>query len=234
LWTKDEIDLRAQGAFAMRGYSIGGYGSITTNRVIAAVCSELFGLSVQAYPKYGAEKKGMPTMYFLAVAPSHIESHQELKDVDFIAINDINVFQRENPLDGLSKNGAIFLQTHHDSAEKIWADLPAKVKTEITKKHYRLYGLDATAIARDVARTPDLINRMQGIVLLGVFLKVTPMARERGFDDEKLLNSMEKIIAKQFGKRGQKAIEDNMTCIRRGFSELIEVTPQVEEYAHHV
>src|SRR5574341_1769610 len=91
-WAEEELNVQAEGYFAMRGYSIGGFGSITTNKIIAAVCSEVFGLSVQAYPKYGAEKKGMPTMYFLAAAPKHIETHQELKRVDFIAINDVNVF----------------------------------------------------------------------------------------------------------------------------------------------
>jgi pyruvate-ferredoxin/flavodoxin oxidoreductase len=224
-----EIDTRSTGSFAMRGYSIGGFGSIATNRVIASVCSELFNMSVQAYPKYGAEKKGMPTMYFMAAGPSHIETHQELKDVDFVAINDVNVFLRGNPLNGLSQSGGIFLQTQHALAEDIWAELPEKYKEIIRTNGYRLYGLDAMSIARTVARSAELINRMQGIVLLGVFLRVTPLARIRGLNEDDLLGGMEKILTKTFGKRGSKAIEDNMTCIRRGFHEVVSIAPMYQE-----
>jgi pyruvate-ferredoxin/flavodoxin oxidoreductase len=52
-----ELDARPHGAFSMRGHSIGGYGSVTTNRIIAAVVGSLSGLKVQAYPLYGSRKK---------------------------------------------------------------------------------------------------------------------------------------------------------------------------------
>ncbi len=232
-WEEEELDIRPEGYFAMRGYSIGGYGSITTNKVIATVCAELFGLSVQAYPKYGAEKKGMPTMYFLATAGKHIESHQELQLVDFVAINDVNVFHRGNPLAGLQDGGAVFLQTQQKTAETIWAELPESAREEMCAKKIRLYGLDATAIAHDVAHTPDLVNRMQGIVLLGVFLKVTPLAAKRGLSEEEVLADIEKIIRKYFGKRGEQAVEDNMTCIKKGFHEAIEVPISQQESAQY-
>ncbi|MDH4248626.1 MAG: 2-oxoacid:acceptor oxidoreductase family protein, partial [Deltaproteobacteria bacterium] len=61
LEAEEAPDVRPEGSFSMRGYSIGGYGSVTTNKIIATVASELFGLHVQAYPKYGSEKKGLPT-----------------------------------------------------------------------------------------------------------------------------------------------------------------------------
>lgn len=41
----------------MRGHSIGGYGSVTTNKVIATIVGDLFGLHVQAYPTYGSVGK---------------------------------------------------------------------------------------------------------------------------------------------------------------------------------
>ncbi|HYX67867.1 MAG TPA: transketolase C-terminal domain-containing protein, partial [Terriglobales bacterium] len=51
-------DVRPAGAFSLRGHSVGGFGSVTTNKVIAAVASDLFDLYAQAFPKYGSEKKG--------------------------------------------------------------------------------------------------------------------------------------------------------------------------------
>ena len=61
-------DVRTPGSFSMRGHSVGGYGSVTTNKVIATIAGEVFGLDVQAYPKYGSEKKGLPTTYYLTIA----------------------------------------------------------------------------------------------------------------------------------------------------------------------
>lgn len=230
----EELDVRNEGYFAMRGYSIGGFGSITTNKVIASVCHDLFGMSVQAYPKYGAEKKGMPTMYFLAAAELHIETHQELHRVDFVAINDANVFHRTNPLTGLADGGAVFLQTPYTDCEKILAELPQWAQNEMRERKIRLFGLDATAIARKVARTADLINRMQGIVLLGVFLKVTPLAQKHGMGEGSVLDEVETIVRKYFGKRGEQAVEDNMVCIKRGFTELIDVMASQKESASYV
>ena len=56
------------GAFSLRGHSIGGFGSVTTNKLVATLVGELFGLYVQAYPRYGSEKKGLPTTYYLTIA----------------------------------------------------------------------------------------------------------------------------------------------------------------------
>lgn len=233
-WEEEEADIRMPGYFAMRGYSIGGYGSITTNKIIATMCAEMFGLHVQAYPKYGAEKKGMPTMYFLAAAPRHIESHQELNRVNFVAINDINVFLTGNPLKGLSDGGSVFLQTNLSDSEKIWNQLPSSAREEIARKKIKLYALDATSIARQVARNADLILRMQGIVLLGVFLRATPLASDRGLDAEEILKKVETLVRKYFGKRGEKAVEDNMTCIKRGYEEVIEVSQELQRSVQNV
>ena len=64
-------------------------GSVTTNKVIATLLANL-GLQVQAYPKYGSEKKGLPTTYYLTIAEEPIRLHSELNQVEFIPVNDLN------------------------------------------------------------------------------------------------------------------------------------------------
>ena len=66
-------------SFALRGHSIGGLGSITTNKLLATVMGEVFGKHVQAYPRYGSEKKGLPTSYSLTIADEPIRGHGELR-----------------------------------------------------------------------------------------------------------------------------------------------------------
>ena len=111
----------APGSFSMRGHSVGGYGSVTTNKVIATIAGEVFGMDVQAYPKYGSEKKGLPTTYYLTIAKEHIRVHSELEHVEFIPLNDVNAFNLENPLAGLSQNGMVFVQSQKTDPAEVWA-----------------------------------------------------------------------------------------------------------------
>jgi pyruvate-ferredoxin/flavodoxin oxidoreductase len=56
----DDPDVRTPGSFSMRGHSVGGYGSVTTNKVIATIAGEVFGMDVQAYPNTDRRRKGCP------------------------------------------------------------------------------------------------------------------------------------------------------------------------------
>jgi pyruvate-ferredoxin/flavodoxin oxidoreductase len=222
-------DVRPQGAFSMRGYSVGGFGSVTTNKVIATLVAELFGLQVQAYPKYGSEKKGLPTNYYLTVAHEHIRTHCELEHVEFVALNDFNAFYYANPFSGLAEGGALFVDTRRESPQELWADIPEYAKKVIRERRIRLYGLDTVRIARSVATAPDLVQRMQGIALLGVFLRITPFREEARISEEQLFSGVEKYLRKYFGRRGEAVIRDNMEVVRRGYHEVFEVPRQLME-----
>ena len=103
---QEDPDLRPPGAFSMRGHSVGGFGSVTTNKVIATIGGQVFGKDVQAYPKYGSEKKGLPTTYYLTIADSHIYSHSELQHVDLVVLNGIPVV-RGGRFDAASRAGQV-------------------------------------------------------------------------------------------------------------------------------
>lgn len=216
-------DVRPKGAFSMRGHSVGGYGSVTTNKIIATIASDLFGLWVQAYPKYGSEKKGLPTTYFLTVAPERVRTHCELKRVDFVPLNDVNAFNLGNPLAGLTEGGTVFIQSPHTDPAEVWAGIPPYAKEIIRNQRLRVLALDTVRIAREVATSPDLVQRMQGIVLLGIFLRATPFVAQRGLSQDEVFAAVEKSIRKYFGKRGEQVVQDNLTCVRRGYSEVFEV-----------
>jgi pyruvate-ferredoxin/flavodoxin oxidoreductase len=220
-------DVRSAGSFSMRGHSVGGYGSVTTNKVIATIAGEVFGMDVQAYPKYGSEKKGLPTTYYLTVAKQHIRVHSELAHVEFVVLNDVNAFNLENPLAGLSRKGMVFVQSHHTEPAEIWASVPAWARLELTEKEARLYALDMVGIAREVSSRADLQQRMQGIVLLGVFLRVTPFQRDLNLPEESVFAGVEKSLRKYFGRRGERVVQDNLFAVQRGYHEVIEVPAAV-------
>jgi len=216
-------DVRSPGSFSMRGHSVGGYGSVTTNKVIATIAGEVFGMDVQAYPKYGSEKKGLPTTYYLTIAKEHIRVHSELEHVEFIPLNDINAFNLENPLTGLAQNGMVFVQSQRTDPAEIWNAIPLWARKELVEKNARLFALDTVKIAREVSSLADLQQRMQGIVLLGVFLRVTPFQAEHAISEEVLFQGVEKSLRKYFGKRGEQVVRDNLKAVSRGYREVIEV-----------
>jgi pyruvate-ferredoxin/flavodoxin oxidoreductase len=219
-------DLRPKGAYSMRGHSVGGYGSVTTNKVIASLVEEIFGLNVQAFPKYGSDKKGLPTTYYLTVAPGPIREHSELVYVDFVPVNDTNAFAHSDPLLGLREGGVLFVQSRAASDAELWEALPDHARELIARRKIRVLYLDTAAIAHELAATPDLAVRMQGIVLLGVFLRAVPFVREKGLTDEQLFASVGKALEKYFGRRGAKVVEANLAAVKRGYLEVREVAAQ--------
>lgn len=216
-------DVRPKGAFSMRGHSVGGYGSVTTNKIIATLLEDIFKLQVQAYPKYGSEKKGLPTTYYLTAAKEKIRTHCELTHVEFVPMNDVNAFNLGNPLAGLSEGGMIFIQSDKVNPADVWNEIPSYAKKIIKDKKIKVYFLDTVKIAREVAPSPDLEQRMQGIVLLGIFLKVTPFREEYGLSEEELFKGVGKSIRKYFGKRGEKVVQANLEAVKRGYYEVMEV-----------
>jgi pyruvate-ferredoxin/flavodoxin oxidoreductase len=223
LEVKEDPDLRPTGGFSMRGHSVGGFGSVTTNKVIATIGGQVFGKDVQAYPKYGSEKKGLPTTYYLTIADSHIFTHSELEHVNLAVLNDTNAILSGDPLTGLVEGGAVFMQSAYTDAADVWRRIPEHHKRTIRDKKIRVYYIDMVKIARAVASEADLEMRMQGIVLLGAFLKLTPYAKDSGMSDEEVYGGVEKALRKYFGKRGDRVVQDNLNCVKRGYSEMQEI-----------
>jgi pyruvate-ferredoxin/flavodoxin oxidoreductase len=190
---------------------------------MATIVADLFDLYVQAYPKYGSEKKGLPTTYYLTISPEPIKTHTELEFVEFVPLNDINAFNLANPLNGLQKKGLLFVQTNKIEANDIWSDFPKWAQDKIRKDNINVLALDMVKVAKEVSSKPDLRQRMQGIVLLGVFLQATPYYKKSGLTENDLMQGVEKSIRKYFGKRGEQVVQDNLNAVRRGFTEVIKI-----------
>ncbi|HLW67736.1 MAG TPA: 2-oxoacid:acceptor oxidoreductase family protein [Gemmataceae bacterium] len=219
----EDPDLRPKGGFSMRGHSVGGFGSVTTNKVIATIAGNVFGKDVQAYPKYGSEKKGLPTTYYLTIGDSHILMHSELEHIDLLCINDPTAMLNPLTLDGLQPNGAVFMQSPYTDPKEVWDHIPKNVQEAVREKKARVFFCDMVKIAREMASEADLQMRMQGIVLLGAFLKLTPYAKQSDMTDEQVYAGVEKALRKYFGKRGDRVVQDNLNCVKRGYGDMKEI-----------
>jgi pyruvate-ferredoxin/flavodoxin oxidoreductase len=222
------IDIRPPGAFSLRGHSIGGFGSVTTNKLIATIVGEMFDKRVQAYPRYGSEKKGLPTTYYLTIADGPIRTHGELDQVDLVPVHDVSAFGIGDPLAGLVDGGTLFLQSTLTDAVSIWTSIPPMVRAELVQRRIRVTALDTARLARARSPQPDLVLRMQGIALVGVFLRVTPFAATAGLDREALLGAVGDRLRRFFGKRGPKVIAANLALIAESYDGLIDVTSALD------
>jgi pyruvate-ferredoxin/flavodoxin oxidoreductase len=220
----EPVDLRPAGAYSLRGHSIGGFGSVTTNKLVATLSGELFGKQVQAYPRYGSEKKGLPTTYYLTIADEPIRLHAELDRVEFVPLHDVSAFGLGDPLAGLADGGDVFIQSHLTDPEAIWASIPASFRAEILARRIRVTALDTAGLARRHAPRPELQVRMQGVALVGVFLRVSPFAARAGLDRAGLLDAVREQLGRFFGKRGAAVVDANLEVIAEAFDDLIDVT----------
>lgn len=216
-------NLMPKGATTVRFHSIGGWGAITTGKNLAMTLYDLLGFDIKANPKYGSEKKGQPTTYYLSAAPEPIRINCEYFFVDVVLSPDPNVFKHTNALAGLKKNGCFIIQSEKNSPEEVWADIPKHYQKIIIDNEIHIYYIDGFKIAREEATDPELQLRMQGIAFQGAFFAASPLMKTAGLDEKNLLKAIEDQLQHKFGAKGQRVVDDNMRVVKRGFTEVREI-----------
>ncbi|WP_053405808.1 2-oxoacid:acceptor oxidoreductase family protein [Persicobacter sp. CCB-QB2] len=220
-------NLMPKGAVTVRFHSVGGWGAITTGKNLAMTLFDLLGYDIKANPKYGSEKKGQPTTYYLAAAPEPIRINCEYYFVDVVLSPDPNVFKHTNALAGLKKGGSFIIQSDKTTAEEVWADIPTHYQKMIVDQEIRVFYIDGFKIAREEATDPELQLRMQGIAFQGAFFNASPLMEKTGLTDETLLKAINDQLQYKFGSKGQRVVDDNMRVVKRGFDEVYEL-PRME------
>ena len=217
-------NLMPNGAIAVRFHSVGGWGAITTGKNLAMTLFDLLGYYIKANPKYGSEKKGQPTTYYLSAAPEPIKVNCEYFYVDVVLSPDPNVFNHTNALAGLKEGGVFILQGDQPTPEAMWASIPAHYRQIIVDKKIKLFYLDAFKIAREEASDPELQLRMQGIAFQGAFFKASPVMGQAGLEENALLAAIESQLQHKFGGKGARVVADNMRVVKRGF-DIVQLVP---------
>ena len=226
-------NLMPAGATTVRFHSIGGWGAITTGKNLAMTLFELLGYDIKANPKYGSEKKGQPTTYYLSAAPEPIRINCEYFFVDVVLSPDPNVFKHTNALAGLKKGGCFIIQSDKTNADDVWDGIPKQYQKVILDHDIHVYFIDGFKIAREEATDPELQLRMQGIAFQGAFFAASPLMESAGLNEKELLKAIEDQLQHKFGAKGQRVVDDNMRVVKRGFTEVREITRKVLKEVEH-
>jgi len=232
--------LLPEGAVAVRFHSVGGWGAITTGKNLGAILGDLNDLlferdhltdelgnpkeviHVSANPKYGSEKKGAPTSYFMVAAKDRIRVNCDLRHVTVVLCCDPKAFTHTNPLDGMQEGGCLVWESDVDG-ERAWQNLPIWARKQIIEKKIRVFTLPGFDIARKATDRADLQLRMQGNAFLGAFFAVSPMLQEFGITQEQYREVVHKQYVKKFGKLGDAVVQSNMEVMTQGFERVKEI-----------
>ena len=238
--SRDTPSLLPNGAIAVRFHSIGGWGMITTGKNLGSIIGDLGTfiseqspayddegqllekINVMANPKYGSEKKGAPTNYYLTVAPERIKVNCELNHVDVVLCCDPKAFTHTNPLEGLKKGGSLVWESG-EAPEVAWQRIPAQYRQFVQENNIRVFILPGFDIARKATTQTELQLRMQGNSFLGAFFRVSPFLRTFGISEEQFHKVVHKQYEKKFGRFGDAVVTSNMTVMTEGYSQVKEI-----------
>ena len=227
-------------AIAVRFHSVGGWGAITTGKNLGAIIGDLNDLlyerdkvvddlgnpkeiiHVSANPKYGSEKKGAPTSYFMIAAPERIRVNCDLRHVNVVLCCDPKAFTHTNPLDGMSQGGSLVWESEEEGAQA-WERLPLWARKQIIDNRIRVFTLPGFKIAREATDRGDLQLRMQGNAFLGAFFSVSPMLQEFGITRDQFRDAVHKQYIKKFGRLGDAVVKSNMEVMTKGFELVQEI-----------
>ena len=223
LETEPNPNLLPKSAFRVRFHSVGGYGTIATGKLLTDILAGVLDLHSKASPKYGSEKSGAPTNYYITLSPEPVLiTNAELEDVEIVISPDHRVFSHSNPLRGLVQGGTFIIQSQLSPIE-VWKELPAQARKTIRDRKINLFVVDGFAVAKRHAPTPELETRMMGIAFIGAICGHVDRI-SAGASEEAMLKKIRQQISKKFGAKGGPVVEGNMAVIREG----LEATKKVD------
>ena len=174
----------------VRFHGRGGQGAVTCTELVAkAAIAE--GKYAQAFPSFGAERRGAPVMAFLRVSDEPIRIRQKIYEPDVVVVLDPTLLGLPSVVEGLKEDGLIIANS---------PKTPQELQKEYGFKQ-KVATVDATKIALDTLRLP-----ITNTTMLGALVKVTQVV------------SMEALTEALQGRFGRLA-ERNRIAMERAFQE---------------
>ena len=170
----------------------GGQGAVTAANLLAAAALQDGNKGVQAFPLFGAERRGAPVRAFARISKQEIHLRSEIYNPDVVIVLDESIMDLVDVIKGLKDNGSILINSRRKPQ-----DFPFS-------KRYHVATVDATAIALK-----------HGILVGGIPVVNTPiLGSVPKIVEQVTLKSIQKVIQekwtgkKELGERNVKATQD--------------------------
>ena len=177
----------------IRWHGRGGQGAVTSAELVAkAAINE--GKYAQAFPAFGAERRGAPVLAFDRISSREpIRVRAEITEPDVVVVLDPGLLRIVDVTSGLKKKGALIINTRRPLQD---------IESEFGDK-WQLAVIDATKIAREVLGVP-----IANTTMLGALLRVTGVVK---------LESLSEPLRQRFGRLAER----NINAMKKAFEETI-------------
>ncbi len=165
----------------IRWHGRGGQGSVTSAELLAKAAFIDGYKGVQAFPYFGAERRGAPVKAFTRISDAVINVRSQIYEPDIVAIMDPSIVELIDPTEGIKEDGIIIINT-------------TKAPTDFDYGSAKVWTYDGTGIALSfgllVAGLPVVNTTM-----LGAFAKATGLVK---------LETIQQVIKEKWsGKVGE-------------------------------
>ena len=143
----------------IRIHGRGGQGAVVASKLLVTAAAKE-GKKVQAFPLFGAERRGAAVAAFARVAQEKIRIHSEVYTPDCVVVLDPVLYRTVDVTAGLKENGWILLNSARPPSSY---PFPA---------HFKVAAVDASSIAlkhKLGSRTEPIVNT----AILGALARVT-------------------------------------------------------------
>lgn len=172
----------------VRLHGRGGQGAVSAAALLSRAAFE-DGYEAQAFPKFGAERRGAPVEAYVRISAHPIRTHNQVYHPHAVVIQDATLLRSEPVLAGLQSAGIVVLNSEQAPAGRdeslCWIVLPAS-------------RLSAAVLGRPLPNT----------VLLGA------LAAASGWVS---LQALEEAVRERFTAKGDELVEGNLRALRQGF-----------------
>ena len=229
LTTEPNPQVLPEDALRIRFHSVGGYGTIATGKLLTDILAGVLGMYSKSAPKYGSEKSGAATNYYITLSPEPVLlTNAELEDVEVVVAPDHKAFIHTNPLTGLVVGGTFIMQSDLAPID-VWRSLPAHARRTIREKKITFLVMDAFRVAKMHAPTPELETRMMGIAFIGAVVgRVDRISK--GASPEVILEKVRVELTKKFGRKGDTIVNSNMAVITDAIAAINPIDYEADEF----
>ncbi len=177
----------------MRWHGRGGQGTVSSTELVAqAAINE--GKFAQAFPHFGAERRGAPVLAFVRIdGKEPIRIRTEITEPDIVVVLDPGLLRIVDITSGLKENGMVIINTKKSSQD-------IESEFNITQK---LATINATEIARELLGIP-IVNT----TMIGALIKATGVVK---------LESLFEPVRHRFGRLAER----NINAMQKAYEETV-------------
>lgn len=181
----------------IRWHGRGGQGAVTAAKILAqAALAE--GRHIQAFPEYGAERRGAPVRSFTRISADPITIHSPIHHPQAVAVLDPTLLDAVDVTEGLPEDGVLVVNT---------LDEPADVRKKLNLTGGQIFTVDATQISIDCLGKP-----IPNTPMIGAIMKATGILPLEG-----VINGFR---SKFSDKLRSEMIDGNVKAIERAYEEV--------------